>query len=160
MELDINREINNKKRTNEEINTFMNEINSELEKNKEVEIKNELYNTVLKDVELASKYKEMLPEMIEQCLKDASYQRTFLYFDYNEKSKEYEFTCYEDGEKFECEKPSKEELEEFKEKGYTFYIPTSDGKNMRADDSLKEWVALEIDMILSEKDLANRRKGR
>ena len=28
-----------------------------------------------------------------------------------EKSKEYEFTYYEDGEKFECEKPIKEEIE-------------------------------------------------
>ena len=51
MELDVNREISNQKQTNEEINTFISEVKSELEKIKNQKAKNELYNAVLKNVE-------------------------------------------------------------------------------------------------------------
>ena len=157
MELDINREISNKK-TNEEINTFMNEVNEKLEKDKKLETSNELYNEVLKKVELAPKYKDILPDTIEQCLKDASYQGEFLYFDYNEKNKEYGFTYYEDGDAIECDKLSEKEIEHFKELGYTFYYLVDEGENMMADDTLKEWVCLEMDMRLLDMELAKNEK--
>jgi hypothetical protein len=156
MELSINNEITNKKEDGVEINDFINELTSTLEKKKEINTNSNLYNEILEDVELAPKYQDRIQSIINKCLKDMSYERDFLYFDYDRRRKEYCLKYYWNGDNTICDKLTKEDIGRFKKKGITFYEPVDDKDTIGESDSLKDWIKCEVQSKLLDLDMENR----
>ena len=121
MELSLNNSITNKRQENTEVTEFIAELNSALENKQELKVNSNLYNEILKDVELAPKYRNRLQSVINKCLKDMSYERDFFYFDYDKRRKDYCLKYYWNGGNTICDKLGKDDIEEFKRSGFTFF---------------------------------------
>ena len=156
MELNINNEITNKKQANKEVTCFIKELNSVLENKNELKVYSNLYNEILKDVELAPKYRNKLQNIINKCLINMSYERDFFYFDYDKRRKDYCLKYYWNGGSTICDKLTKEDIERFKRNGFTFYEPLDDEDTIGASDSLKDWMKCEVDIELIKMDNENK----
>ena len=148
MELDLNNNINNKRQENKEITDFINELSSTLERKQELVTYNNLYNEILKDVELALKYKNRLSGVISKCLENLSYERDFFYFDYDKRRNEYCLKYYWNGGNTICDKLNEEDIKEFKRSGYTFFEPFDENGTIRESDTLKDWMKCEVKSAL------------
>lgn len=157
MELEINNKIGNKT-IDKEVTNFINELNDALEKKQELNINSNLYNEILEDVELASKYKSRLQSIIDKCLEDLSYERDFCYFDYNKRTQKYCLKYYWQGGHTICDKLTQKDIERFKKKGFTFYEPIDEEGTIMASDSLKDWMKCEVRSALLDIDIENRKK--
>lgn len=155
MELEINNRIGNKT-TDKEVANFIDELNDALEKKQELNINSNLFNEILQDVELASKYKSRLQSIIDKCLEDLSYERDFCYFDYNKRTKNYCLKYYWQGGHTICDKLTQEDIERFKKKGFTFYIPVDNDDTIMASDSLKDWIKCEVGSALLDIDIKSK----
>ena len=156
MELNLNNEIDNKQGQDSELTEFMSELNSALEREKELKGNGTLYNEIFKDVELAQKYVNELQNTIDKCLNNLSYERDFFYFDYDRETKEYNLKYYWNGENVECDNLTKEDIERYKKAGFTFYIPIDEEGTIAATDSLKDWMKCEVESALLNIDIKNR----
>lgn len=155
MELEINNKIGNKT-TDKEVTNFINELNDALEKKQELNINSNLYNEILEDVELASKYKSRLQTTIDKCLEDMSYEREFFYFDYDKERKEYNLKYYWDGGNIVCDNLNPKDIQEYKNSGYTFFIPIDEDGTVMEADSLKDWMKCEVESKLLDIDIKNK----
>lgn len=154
MELSINNEIKNNKKESTEVTDFINELGTALENNRELKVNSNLYNEILKDVELAPKYRNRLQSVINKCLKDMSYERDFYYFDFNKRTNKYFLDYYNDGERKRFDL-TKEGLKEFKKNKITFYEPIDEDK-MVESDTLKDWMKCEVSSSLLDLEIKNR----
>lgn len=152
MDLTIDNKVEKKTKNNDEINLFMKELSSSLNKKQELSINNNLYNEILKDVELAPKYKDKLQSVINKCLINMSYERDFFYFDYDKRRKDYCLKYYWNGGSTVCDKLTRDDIERFKKNGFTFYEPVDDEDTIGASDSLKDWMKCEVDIELIKLD--------
>ncbi len=157
MKLNINNEIETKKENNKEITEFMNQLNNELEKKQELSTTNNLFDEILQDVELAQKYKSRLQSTINKCLEDLSYERDFFYFDYDKRRKDYCLKYYWNGGNTVCDNLTKEDIEDFKKSGFTFYEPFDEEGTIRQSDTLKDWMKCEVSNTLLDIDIKNRK---
>ena len=157
MELNLNNEIDNKQGQDNEITEFMSELNSALEREKELKGNGTLYNEIFKDVELAQKYVNELQNTIDKCLKNLSYERDFYYFDYDRETKEYNLKYYWNGENVECDYLTKDDIERYKKAGFTFYEPIDEEGTIVASDTLKDWMKYEVQSALLKLDIKNRK---
>lgn len=98
MDLIIENNLNNKKYTNTEIDSFINVLKESLEKNKYQLFSNSVSNELYSEISLASKYKEKFESIINECLKEISYKGDFYYFDYDKQKQEYYLEYYSNGE--------------------------------------------------------------
>ena len=147
MELSINNEIKNNKKESTEVTDFINELSSTLENKQKLKVNSNLFNEILKDVELASKYRNKLQSVINKCLKAMSYERDFYYFDFDKNTKKYKMSYYNDGNKEDVELTN-EEIKKYKNYGITFYEPIDDNGGIVESDSLKDWMKCEVDIEL------------
>lgn len=158
MDLEINNKIDNKT-TDNEVTDFINDLNDALEKKQELNTNGNLFNEILQDVELASKYKSKLQSTINKCLKDMSYERDFFYFDYDKRNQNYFLDYYSDGKK-ERINLTKKEIQNYKENNITFYGPIeseNDYITMVEADSLKDWMKCEVGSALLDIDIESRK---
>ena len=94
----------NKRNENNEISSFIKELenalkNNHLENTQEKNIMNKgLYDEVLKEIELAPKYKSKLNGIIKECMKNESYENEFWYIDYDKTKNTYSMDYYIDGQ--------------------------------------------------------------
>ena len=68
---------NNKRKENIEVNTFMKELENALKTNNIANLKGvytTLYDEVLNEIDLATKYKGKLNSIIKECMKNESYE--------------------------------------------------------------------------------------
>lgn len=156
MELEINNKIGNKT-TDKEVTNFINELNNALGKKQELNTNSNLYNEILEDVELASKYKNILQSTIHKCLKEMSYEREFFYFDYDKEIKEYNLKYFWNGGNIVCDNLSTKDIERYKKAGFTFYEPIDEEGTIVASDSLKDWMKCEVESALLDIDIKNRK---
>lgn len=156
MELDINKNITNEKQQNNEVTDFIKELSAKLKEDEKIISSNTLFNEMLNKVELASKYKNQLQDVINKCLTDMSYERDFFYFDYDKRKNDYCLKYYWNGGSTICDGLTKNDIEELREKGYTFYEPIDDAGTMRESDNLKVWMKYEVDNALLDLELANK----
>ena len=147
MDLSLNNEIKNTKKDSIEITEFLNELSSTLENKQELKVNSNFFNEILKDVELASKYRNKLQSVINKCLKAMSYERDFYYFDFDKNTKKYKMSYYNDGNKEDVELTN-EEIKKYKNYGITFYEPIDDNGGIVESDSLKDWMKCEVDIEL------------
>ena len=156
MELSLNNSITNKRQENTEVTEFIAELSSALENKQELKVNSNLYNEILKDVELAPKYRNKLQSVINKCLKDMSYERDFFYFDYDKKRKDYCLKYYWNGGNTICDKLGKDDIEEFKRSGFTFFEPFDDNGTIRQSDTLKDWMKCEVGSALLDFEIEKR----
>ena len=154
MDLTRDTKLKNYNKSNYEIDLFMKELSSALKPKQELEINNTLYNEILKDVELAPKYKNKLQTIINKCLKNMSYEREFYYFDFDTKKQKYFLDYYSDGAKTRLDLTD-EGLKEFKKSKITFYEPVDEDKIVESD-TLKDWMKCEVDMALVDMNIKNK----
>lgn len=157
MELDINNKIVDKQITNEEVNDFINDLSSALEQQQNLETTSNLYNKIMKDIDLARKYPNEVQGCIDKCLKDLSYEEEFLYFDYDMKAKEYQLKYYWKGENAVCDSLTEEDIDELKKSGKTFFVPR-DEETIVECEPLKDWIKYEVRSCLVDIDIGNRKK--
>lgn len=157
MELSINNEIINKKQENIEVTDFIKELNASLEKNQEINTNSNLFNEILEDVELATKYKNILQNTIDKCLIDLSYEKDFFYFDYDKEVKEYNLKYYWNGGNTTCDNLTKKDIERYKKSGVTFYVPIDEEGTIMESDELKDWMKCEVKSNLLDIDIKNRK---
>lgn len=157
MDLNITNEISDKKQNNNEVADFINDLNTALNKKNTLN-NNNLFNEILEEVELASKYKSKLQSAINKCLKDMSYERDFYYFDYDTRTQKYflDYYCEGQRERFDL---SNEEIKEYQKYGNTFYEPSERKTgHMIESDNLKDWMKYEVQSNLLNLDIKNRGK--
>ena len=157
MELDINNKIEGKQITNEEVSDFINDLSSALEQQQNLKTTSNLYNKIMKDINLARKYPNEVQGCIDKCLKDLSYEEEFLYFDYDMKAKEYQLKYYWKGENAVCDSLTEEDIEELKKSGKTFFVPR-DEETIVECEPLKDWIKYEVRSRLVDIDIENRKK--
>ena len=81
---------NNKSNENTEITDFINELDTFL-KNENLELNKENFNTLYKEIyneiPLASTYRNELKNIVDECMDKLSYDRDFIYFNYDKQEK-------------------------------------------------------------------------
>lgn len=147
MDLTINNKISNNNEKSNEVDDFMKELKNVLEK-KDKNL-SYFYNEVYNELPLATKYKEQLPKIILECMKDMSYDKDFFYFDYDNQKNEYYLEYYSEGEieKFPL---TKKDVEDSTFEIGTFWRPYGDGMVRKADymgEGIKSNVEYELDIL-------------
>ena len=54
------------------------------------------------------------------------------------------------------DKLTQEDIERFKKKGFTFYIPVDNDDTIMASDSLKDWIKCEVGSALLDIDIKSK----
>lgn len=108
MELQISNKIENKRKGNEEINLFQKELEKSLNKNEfSSTIEKDFYNSI----PLAKELKSKLKNVINECMKNMSYERDFYYFDFDNNKNKYYLNYCSDGKIRKIEISKKEVME-------------------------------------------------
>lgn len=95
---------NNKRNENLEINAFIKELENALNTNNLANSKGvytTLYDEVLNEINLATKYKGKLNSIIKECMKNESYENDFWYINYDKSRNTFSMDLYSDGK---CQK--------------------------------------------------------
>lgn len=150
IEKDITKEENSK------ISEFIEEIENSLDDSKDkITIDESFYNEIYDDLELASKYKEILENIIKECMLEYSYDTEFLYVNHDKKSNKY-YIDYYDGDVTKT-KVTKQELQEANHKIGAFYVPILDGEFLEEVDYVKDSIKESIESKLEELEKNNKR---
>ena len=155
MDLLLNNEIRKSSKTNDEINVFMNELENVLKNEQSKDISSILCDEIYKEIPIASKYTSQLKNIIEECMKNESYQGEFFYVDYDSKKKSYFLNCYDDGE-LQRTKITKREMDNSNLKIGMFYGRYEES-NIVEDESIKEGLKLDIEAELNHLDALNKK---
>lgn len=156
MNLEIDNNLEQTKAKNKDVESFINELSTALNKKEPDNIPDIIYKEVLKEMPLASNYKEQLEDIISKCVEDMSYDREFYYFDYDTRKKEYYLEYYCDGEMERIPVPD-EELEDNIFKKGTFWKPIADDEVMLAD-FIKDGIKIRVDSALDRLDFQNKKE--
>lgn len=154
MDLAINNEISKNTLNNNEIEDFMKQLQNTLTKdNSRI---NNLYNEILQEIPLASKYEHQLGNIIKECMDTLSYEYDFLYFDYDKNEKSYFIDGYSEGN-ITRNKMSDKDLEgtDF-EKG-TFWEIYDQNHVVEADE-LKDYLKINVESELETLEFENEKK--
>lgn len=153
MDLSIDNDIT-KKENNIEIANFTKELSKYVENiNTDTP---ELYKVVFNEVSLAQKYKRQLSKLLKECLDEASYEKDFYYFDYDNKRNKYYFDYYSEGNR-ERTYLTKKDLEGIKLKVGMFYRDYNDTHIVEAE-YLIDGIKIDMDSKLYSLDLNNSRR--
>jgi hypothetical protein len=149
MDLTIDNKVETKNKIDNEVNSFINELGKSLEKNIDFQttITNEIYN----EIPLATKYKEQLQNIVDECMKDMSYEDDFFYFDYDKKGKTYYLDYYSDGDLNRIEMTKEDVKGSNLEEGW-FYDWYDDEQIVEANSSIKEGIKIDVESKLKELD--------
>lgn len=145
MELEINNKIENKRKGNEEIYLLKKELEKSLNKNKfSSTIEEDFYNSN----PLAKELKNKLRYVINECMKNMSYESDFYYFDFDNKKNKYYLNYYSNGKVDKIEMNRKEAKEANLKTGY-FYRPYGDDSIVEAN-YIKDGLESDVDLALSD----------
>ena len=152
MDLTIDNEISKSKAKSKEIDNFTKELQNALTKdNSRI---NSLYNEFLKEIPLASKYKNKLSDIIKDGLDTLSYEFDFIYFDYDKNQKSYFMDSYSEGNISRCNLTKKDLEGVHFEKGTFWDIIDNDSMIEDVDtiDALKLEVEEALEKLEFEKE--------
>jgi hypothetical protein len=148
MDLTIDNKVETKNKVDNEVSSFINELGKSLEKN--ADFQTTITNEIYEEIPLATKYKEQLQNIVDECMKDMSYERNFCYFDYDKKGNSYFLDYYSDGN-IERVPITKEEMEESKLEKGMFFSWRDDGHIVESD-GIKEGTKIDVESKLKELD--------
>lgn len=155
MNLEINDEISKNISTNNEIKDFMKQLQNILTKdNSRI---NNLYNEILQEIPLASRYEHQLSDIIKEGLNTLSYEYDFLYFDYDKNEKSYFIDGYSEGNIIR-NKMSDKDLEGTNFEKGTFWEIYDEDHVVEADE-LKDYLKINIESKLETLEFENEKKA-
>ena len=148
MNLTVDNKLENKSRIKNEVDSFIEELNKSLEKNQDFQ--STIESEVLRDIPLATKYKNQIKDVINKYFEEMSYEQDFFYFDYDKKENKYYLDYYSEGKIERIEIPEQEIEESKLEKGwfYAWY----DNEQIVEANSIKEGIKSNIE---TELDIMN-----
>lgn len=148
MNLTIDNKLESKSVINNEVDSFIKELGKSLEKNQDFQ--STIESEVLRDIPLATKYKNQIEDIINKYFEEMSYEQDFFYFDYDKKENKYYLYYYSDGKIERIEIPEQEIEESKLEKGwfYAWY----DNEQIVEANSIKEGIKSNIE---TELDIMN-----
>lgn len=154
MDLTINNEISKNHTTDNKVEDFMKELQNSLTKdNTRI---NNLYNEILQENPLASKYENQLSDTIKDCMDTLSYEYDFLYFDYDKNEKSYFIDGYSEGN-ITRNKMSDKDLEGTNfEKGSFWEI--YDENHVVEADELKDYLKINVESKLETLEFESKKK--
>ena len=146
MNLTIDNKLESKSVINNEVDSFIKELGKSLEKNQDFQ--STIESEVLRDIPLATKYKNQIEDIINKYFEEMSYEQDFFYFDYDKKENKYYLDYYSDGKIERIEIPEQEIEESKLEKGwfYAWY----DNEQIVEANSIKEGIKsnIETDLVI------------
>ena len=155
MNLTIDNKLESKSVINNEVDSFIKELGKSLEKNQDFQ--STIESEVLRDIPLATKYKNQIEDIINKYFEEMSYEQDFFYFDYDKKENKYYLDYYSDG-KIERIEITEQEIEESKlEKGwfYAWY----DNEQIVEANSIKEGIKSNIETELDIMNFNEKKRG-
>lgn len=156
MDLTINNEISKNYSTDNKVEDFMKELQNSLTKDS-VRINN-LYNEIMQENPLASKYKNQLSDIIKDCMDTLSYEYDFLYFDYDKNEKSYFIDGYSEGNITRNKMSNKDLKETNFEKGSFWEI--YDENHVVEANELKDYLKINVESELETLEFENKKKVR
>lgn len=157
MDILLNNEINTRtKGESNSISEFMNELQKALDNPKnEMTINEDFYNEIYNELELATKYKDKLEDIIKDSMLEYSYDTEFLYVNYDEKSDKY-YVDYYDGDITRIN-VTKKELQDANHKIGSFYVPILDGDFLEEVDYVKASIKNNVKSKLEDLEKTDKR---
>lgn len=157
MDILLNNEINTRtKGESNSISEFMNELQKALDNPKnEITINEDFYNEIYNELELATKHKDKLEDIIKDSMLEYSYDTEFLYVNYDEKSDKY-YVDYYDGDITRIN-VTKKELQDANHKIGSFYVPILDGDFLEEVDYVKTSIKNNVKSKLEDLEKTDKR---
>lgn len=155
MNLTIDNKLESKSRINNEVDSFIKELDKSLEKNQDFQ--STIESEVLRDIPLATKYKNQIEDIINKYFEEMSYEQDFFYFDYDKKENKYYLDYYSDGKIERIEIPEQEIKDSKLEKGwfYAWY----DNEQIVEANSIKEGIKSNIETELDIMNFNEKKRG-
>lgn len=155
MNLTIDNKLESKSVINNEFDSFIKELGKSLEKNQDFQ--STIESEVLRDIPLATKYKNQIEDIINKYFEEMSYEQDFFYFDYDKKENKYYLDYYSDGKIERIEIPEQEIEESKLEKGwfYAWY----DNEQIVEANSIKEGIKSNIETELDIMNFNEKKRG-
>lgn len=155
MNLTIDNKLESKSVINNEVDSFIKELGKSLEKNQDFQ--STIESEVLRDIPLATKYKNQIEDIINKYFEEMSYEQDFFYFDYDKKENKYYLDYYSDGKIERIEIPEQEIEESKLEKGwfYAWY----DNEQIVEANSIKEGIKSNIETELDIMNFNEKERG-
>ena len=155
MNLTIDNKLESKSVINNEVDSFIKELGKSLEKNQDFQ--KTIESEVLRDIPLATKYKNQIEDIINKYFEEMSYEQDFFYFDYDKKENKYYLDYYSDGKIERIEIPEQEIEESKLEKGwfYAWY----DNEQIVEANSIKEGIKSNIETELDIMNFNEKKRG-
>lgn len=157
MDILLNNEINTRtKGESNSISEFINELQKALDNPKnEMTINKDFYNEIYNELELATKYKDKLEDIIKDSMLEYLYDTEFLYVNYDEKSDKY-YVDYYDGDITRIN-VTKKELKDANHKIGSFYVPILDGDFLEEVDYVKDSIKDNVKSKLEDLEKTDKR---
>ena len=155
MNLTIDNKLESKSVINNDVDSFIKELDKSLEKNQDFQSTIEI--EVLRDIPLATKYKNQIEDVINKYFEEMSYEQDFFYFDYDKKENKYYLDYYSEGKIERIEIPEQEIEESKLEKGwfYAWY----DNEQIVEANSIKEGIKSNIETELDIMNFNEKKRG-
>ena len=154
MDLTINNEISKNHSTDNKVEGFMKELQNSL--TKDSNRINNLYNEILQENPLASKYENQLSDIIKDCMDTLSYEYDFLYFDYDKNEKSYFIDGYSEGNITRNKMSDKDLKGTNFEKGSFWEI--YDENHVVEADELKDYLKINVESKLETLEFESKKK--
>lgn len=154
IDLHIDNEINQNNETKDEIGEFVKQLQNTLTKdNSRI---NNIYNEILQEIPLASKFEHQLSDIIKECMDTLSYEYDFLYFDYDKNEKSYFIDGYSEGN-ITRNKMSDKDLEGTNFQKGTFW-EIYDANHVVEANELKDYLKINVESELETLEFENEKK--
>ena len=152
MDLMRNNDISNIKNIDE---SFMKELQDAVNKSQDKlnGIKN-LYDEIYDEMDLAKKYGKELNTIINECFENESYNRDFLYVNYDKDKNSYFMDYYSEGQ-IERTELTKKEMQDYNYKVGSIYTIVGDDRLLE-DEDIKTNIKMDIEDELDNLDLKNK----
>lgn len=149
---------NNKRNENVEVNAFIKELENALNTNNLTNSKGvytTLYDEVLNEINLATKYKGKLNSIIKECMKNESYENDFWYINYDKSKNTFSMDLYSDGK---CQKfpITMQDIKDYNYKVGMTYWAFEDGC-MLEEDAIKDSIKIDVDSALADLERNNKK---
>lgn len=147
----------NKRKENKEVTEFMKELEKALNSNKIEHNKKAvttIYDEVLNEIDIASKYKGKLNSIIKECMKNESYEGDFWYINYDKSKDIFSMDLYSDGK---CKKfpITLQDIKDYNYKvGMTYWA--LDNGRMLEEDAIKDSIKIDVDSALADLERENK----
>lgn len=155
MDLTVDNRLINKTTTNPEMDLFIKELSETLNRRQNDIFSKTICNEIYNDIPLANTYKNQIENLVDNYMIEMSYERDFLYYDYDTKTGSYYFEFYSNGEKQQIEIPE-DEVKIMGSKTGTFWEIYNEEKIVGAD-YIKDSIKINVESELQSLDSNSKR---